>query len=154
MPTSASIIFIILMIRLPPRSTLFPYTTLFRSCSSPSPPTWSVSSFPSSSVWPSSTGDRKSTRLNSSHSSISYADFCFNHIYYFNDTATTEIYSLSLHHALPILFISFAADLERQFVPVQQRLAELDRRSEEHTSELQSQFHLVCRLLLQSYLLF
>src|SRR3989338_8147878 len=41
--------------------------------------------------------DRKSTRLNSSHSSISYAVFFF-----FNDTATTEIYTLSLHDALPI----------------------------------------------------
>src|SRR3989338_6774864 len=42
--------------------------------------------------------DRKSTRLNSSHSSISYPVFFF-----FNDTATTEIYTLSLHDALPIL---------------------------------------------------
>src|SRR3989338_5243243 len=41
-------------------------------------------------------GDRKSTRLNSSHSSISYA------VFFFNDTATTEIYTLSLHDALPI----------------------------------------------------
>src|SRR3990167_7114850 len=40
--------------------------------------------------------DRKSTRLNSSHSQISYAPF------FFNDTATTEIYTLSLHDALPI----------------------------------------------------
>src|SRR3989338_2059565 len=41
--------------------------------------------------------DRKSTRLNSSHSSISYSPF------FFNDTATTDIYTLSLHDALPIL---------------------------------------------------
>src|ERR1039458_1951887 len=41
--------------------------------------------------------DRKSTRLNSSHLGISYAVFCL------NDTATTEIYTLSLHDALPIL---------------------------------------------------
>src|SRR5574339_123809 len=40
--------------------------------------------------------DRKSTRLNSSHPSISYA------VFFFNDTATTEIYTLSLHDALPI----------------------------------------------------
>src|SRR3990167_8360618 len=40
--------------------------------------------------------DRKSTRLNSSHSQISYA------VFFFNDTATTEIYPLSLHDALPI----------------------------------------------------
>src|SRR3989338_8849714 len=48
--------------------------------------------------------DRKSTRLNSSHSSISYAVFCLQkNIFFFNDTATTEIYTLSLHDALPIL---------------------------------------------------
>src|ERR1035437_8308050 len=40
--------------------------------------------------------DRKSTRLNSSHANISYAVFCL------NDTATTDIYTLSLHDALPI----------------------------------------------------
>src|SRR3989338_7405649 len=43
--------------------------------------------------------DRKSTRLNSSHSSISYA------VFFFNDTATTEIYPLSLHDALPICLL-------------------------------------------------
>src|SRR3989338_6809063 len=43
-----------------------------------------------------SSQDRKSTRLNSSHSSISYT------LFFFNDTATTEIYPLSLHDALPI----------------------------------------------------
>src|SRR5574337_355149 len=59
--------------------------------------------------------DRKSTRLNSSHHSISYAVFClkkkkiiifffFFFFFFFNDTATTEIYTLSLHDALPILF--------------------------------------------------
>src|ERR1041385_8605661 len=59
------------MIRRPPRSTLFPYTTLFRSL------TW-----PSSVRWPGGTAqtlttlDRKSTRLNSSHGYISYAVFC------------------------------------------------------------------------------
>src|SRR3990167_5435083 len=46
--------------------------------------------------------DRKSTRLNSSHSQISYA------VFFFNDTATTEIYTLSLHDALPISRESFA----------------------------------------------
>src|SRR5688572_8395179 len=46
--------------------------------------------------------DRKSTRLNSSHSQISYAVFCL------NDTATTQIYTLSLHDALPIS-VSLAA---------------------------------------------
>src|SRR3990167_4839153 len=49
--------------------------------------------------------DRKSTRLNSSHSQISYAAFCLkpSRYFFFNDTATTEIYPLSLHDALPIL---------------------------------------------------
>src|SRR2546430_1496195 len=53
--------------------------------------------------------DRKSTRLNSSHSQTSYAAFCLKkkkpqHLifFFFNDTATTEIYTLSLHDALPI----------------------------------------------------
>src|SRR2546427_739674 len=60
--------------------------------------------------------DRKSTRLNSSHSQISYAVFCLKKknnvrklratsnrsVFFFNDTATTEIYTLSLHDALPI----------------------------------------------------
>src|SRR5438128_9114777 len=60
------------MIRRPPRSTLFPYTTLFRS---PAPwcASWRPSSSPHSSAAP---VDRKSTRLNSSHGSISYAVFC------------------------------------------------------------------------------
>src|ERR1017187_10580391 len=62
--------FFFLMIRRPPRSTLFPYTTLFRSTST-------------RTIWPAcwpccrpSSGDRKSTRLNSSHRCISYAVFC------------------------------------------------------------------------------
>src|SRR2546422_3828304 len=74
--------FFFLMIRRPPRSTLFPYTTLFRSRRSTSvgriaswaswtralllPPLWTTGS----------SGDRKSTRLNSSHGYISYAVFC------------------------------------------------------------------------------
>src|SRR2546427_5574647 len=69
------------MIRRPPRSTLFPYTTLFRSCSTRSPFRFHrfTSSLrrgwePTSSFSPRT--DRKSTRLNSSHSQISYAVFC------------------------------------------------------------------------------
>src|SRR5574337_1694789 len=64
--------FFFLMIRRPPRSTLFPYTTLFRSGNSPSRAL-------SSESWghcPGCPADRKSTRLNSSHHSISYAVFC------------------------------------------------------------------------------
>src|SRR5438445_3584543 len=60
------------MIRRPPRSTLFPYTTLFRSVDdrAAEPSSWRTS--------PTSPGcrDRKSTRLNSSHANISYAVFC------------------------------------------------------------------------------
>src|SRR6266576_4833864 len=63
--------FFFLMIRRPPRSTLFPYTTLFRSPTTGSAP---VRSPPSPPVW--SSEDRKSTRLNSSHVEISYAVFC------------------------------------------------------------------------------
>src|SRR2546422_5188180 len=62
------------MIRRPPRSTLFPYTTLFRSASAPVFLHRSqINSFTSdSNAW----RDRKSTRLNSSHGYISYAVFC------------------------------------------------------------------------------
>src|SRR5574337_1265828 len=91
------------MIRRPPRSTLFPYTTLFRSLR------WGTDSQPPSGHGDDtqSDTDRKSTRLNSSHHSISYAVFCLKKkkkkiFFFFNDTATTEIYTLSLHDALPI----------------------------------------------------
>src|SRR5689334_24124263 len=79
-------------------------------------------------------------------------------LFFFNDTATTEIYTLSLHDALPI----YLSETRRNARQAEQRLTRLDRdertlndrietleRSEEHTSELQSQFHLVCRLLLE-----
>src|SRR5690349_23718802 len=64
------------MLRPPPRSTLFPYTTLFRSpCSRPCPgPSVCPSSLPRHELR--HTEDRKSTRLNSSHVEISYAVFC------------------------------------------------------------------------------
>src|SRR2546429_3268687 len=65
--------FFFLMIRRPPRSTLFPYTTLFRSVKSVSDSTrWSVCGCAAMQR----TQDRKSTRLNSSHGYISYAVFC------------------------------------------------------------------------------
>src|SRR5437588_8274285 len=76
--------FFFLMIRRPPRSTLFPYTTLFRSPSSRNGSGGSsTNSSRNFSFWPSATRnraspkrDRKSTRLNSSHTVISYAVFC------------------------------------------------------------------------------
>src|SRR5256885_6904626 len=60
------------MIRRPPRSTLFPYTTLFRSWNS----AWGPRSGETDLGQPSAPPDRKSTRLNSSHLVISYAVFC------------------------------------------------------------------------------
>src|SRR2546427_8981165 len=90
---------------------------------------------------------------------------CSSSVFFFNDTATTEIYTLSLHDALPIYVgldphqqsrhrrvgVTFADDVER----LKERHAgfhhrcHLAGRSEEHTSELQSQSNLVCRLLLE-----
>src|SRR2546422_6563859 len=63
------------MIRRPPRSTLFPYTTLFRSPVG-STPTIRSGWRSCAAGWCCSTSDRKSTRLNSSHGYISYAVFC------------------------------------------------------------------------------
>src|ERR1019366_10638433 len=66
--------------------------------------------------------------------------------FFFNDTATTEIYTLSLHDALPISY----ARSDRRARPRTARLPRRARtRSEEHTSELQSLTNLVCRLLLE-----
>src|SRR5205814_9350138 len=78
--------------------------------------------------------------------------------FFFHDTATTEIYTLSLHDALPISAVSsitarastvcavlpFSESVPRARIPACLRV-----RSEEHTSELQSLRHLVCRLLLE-----
>src|SRR2546429_4302025 len=79
--------------------------------------------------------------------------------FFFNDTATTEIYTLSLHDALPIsdrkFLFEFLAIFRLNdgvflFAPHQELLAfGGENRSEEHTSELQSRLHLVCRLLLE-----
>src|SRR2546430_8744224 len=90
------------------------------------------------------------------------------YFFFFNDTATTEIYTLSLHDALPIYRSSGgqSAPARAAILPLAQGCAEAaidDRtllhrhrhrqrgleRSEEHTSELQSQSNLVCRLLLE-----
>src|SRR2546422_15179 len=131
------------MIRRPPRSTLFPYTTLFRSNLRGRPQEGAPHLWRAYELYDeessqlrvltdlgivmlrlgqvedaerSITIDRKSTRLNSSHGYISYAVFCLKkkktkdlqtpHLdlfsFFFNDTATTEIYTLSLHDALPI----------------------------------------------------
>src|SRR3989442_9960859 len=71
--------------------------------------------------------------------------------FFFNDTATTEIYTLSLHDALPISLACARSKLFNGRVVgslAGEDLRELVVRSEEHTSELQSRPHLVCRLLL------
>src|SRR3712207_9085018 len=88
-------------------------------------------------------------------SAFKYYTVCF----FFNDTATTEIYTLSLHDALPIFsgsptttaspkcarWRTACRSTRRCSRPVGGRV----RRSEEHTSELQSRQYLVCRLLLE-----
>src|SRR2546430_13753425 len=86
------------------------------------------------------------------------AHTCF-FIFFFNDTATTEIYTLSLHDALPILPAvlhgCICTHSACSSIPQPERGRHHDRaslshrRSEEHTSELQSQSNLVCRLLLE-----
>src|SRR5438094_6264179 len=74
----------------------------------------------------------------------------FSFFFFFNATATTEIYTLSLHDALPIYFDNDKVDAgdvgSGQTVTA---LYEIVPRSEEHTSELQSPYDLVCRLLLE-----
>src|SRR6266403_5039147 len=72
--------------------------------------------------------------------------------FFFNDTATTEIYTLSLHDALPNLPTHRIRRLRRVIAVFPRRFAPrraLARRSEEHTSELPSRRDLVCRLLLE-----
>src|SRR2546430_8004578 len=80
--------------------------------------------------------------------------------FFFNDTATTEIYTLALHDALPICTRNAPArcagmlDVNTTALPVPARGARVtvtndSGRSEEHTSELQSQSNIVCRLLLE-----
>src|SRR5687768_18236177 len=82
--------------------------------------------------------------------------------FFFNDTATTEIYTLSLHDALPIYSTPWTTLKIAALAPIPSpRVSSATRvkpgllarvrspRSEEHTSELQSRLHLVCRLLLE-----
>src|SRR2546430_11153359 len=85
---ASAIMFFFLMIRRPPRSTLFPYTTLFRSAPSCADNPFSGLSICRSAAWTSL--DRKSTRLNSSHSQISYAVFCLK----------KKLHATTPHHAL------------------------------------------------------
>src|SRR2546422_3947172 len=84
----------------------------------------------------------------------------FSFFFFFNDTATTEIYTLSLHDALPICNAKgiwqdlvdgygFAGGYQSVKRFIRQHRGKSSPRSEEHTSELQSRLHLVCRLLLE-----
>src|SRR5438045_9616396 len=80
--------------------------------------------------------------------SVKYSHSVF--FFFFNDTATTEIYTLSLHDALPICFLPASGWLPSTVTrSAAMRVTVTVRRSEEHTSELQSLRHLVCRLLLE-----
>src|SRR5699024_12501516 len=76
-----------------------------------------------------------------------YLTFSFS----FNDTATTEIYTLSLHDALPIWLNTVTGRRPALFhsFSTSPTIPPHNTRSEEHTSELQSRFDLVCRLLLE-----
>src|SRR2546430_9556797 len=81
--------------------------------------------------------------------------------FFFNDTATTEIYTLSLHDALPIFSVRRSSSLWiffSSYFAIRSPISRIsppifsmrvEGRSEEHTSELQSQSNLVCRLLLE-----
>src|SRR5438445_12934286 len=84
---------------------------------------------------------------------------CSFFFFFFNDTSTTDLYTLSLHDALPIFpptrnrpVISRQPTSMDQRIPAASELTawlEINNRSEEHTSELQSRQYLVCRLLLE-----
>src|SRR5437016_11607872 len=86
---------------------------------------------------------------------MSLVSFCF--FFFFNDTATTEIYTLSLHDALPISGlmvhqerrVSMKNGAMQSARGIWRSVKDLLGRSEEHTSELQSLTNLVCRLLLE-----
>src|SRR5438552_14813156 len=69
--------------------------------------------------------------------------------FFFNDTAPTDIYTLSLHDALPIFHEDPGDDGQQNDPHDGEDCFHGDHRSEEHTSELQSPDHLVCRLLLE-----
>src|SRR3954466_16436950 len=71
------------------------------------------------------------------------------HLFFFNDTATTEIYTLSLHDALPIFERTLPNEIAMVGRIPSDGLCRVRSRSEEHTSELQSHDNLVCRLVLE-----
>src|SRR5947208_6110157 len=95
------------MIRRPPRSTLFPYTTLFRSPAWPASACWCSPACRFCAPWSSSAGDRKSTRLNSSHQIISYAVFCLKKKKVENDSDYLEIVYLLVVVVIRNLVVAF-----------------------------------------------
>src|SRR2546429_9835558 len=81
---------------------------------------------------------------------IEFVSALLTNFFFFNDTATTEIYTLSLHDALPICLAQIiGAPPEAEIRSPESPAENTWKRSEEHTSELQSRLHLVCRLLLE-----
>src|SRR5260370_38875604 len=91
---------------------------------------------------------------------LGFFPVCF--FFFFNDTATTEIYTLSLHDALPICIRTpipceqmgqWSRKSWRELLAIkdilEKRYKDVQDRSEEHTSELQSHLNIVCRLLLE-----
>src|SRR5215468_7762213 len=184
--------FFFLMIRRPPRSTLFPYTTLFRSRRPARPDRHPPSAIPTAAHARSTRSEEHTSELQSHHDLVcrlllekkknspaaapravpqasSGGAAVASHradddarrgrhcqharwLFCFNDTATTEIYTLSLHDALPIWPHDPAYTQQHGFMHAGIPACAVQRRrerSEEHTSELQSHHDLVCRLLLE-----
>src|ERR1043165_7285482 len=126
------------MIRRPPRSTLFPYTTLFRARWTPRRET-PASPLRAGPLSPAPgtvrARDRKSTRLNSSHVALSRMPSSF-----FNDPAPTEIYTLPLHDSLPSSMDAPQGNARfatTRWTVVARAGDGARTRSEEHPSELQ-----------------
>src|SRR5690242_20867645 len=102
------------MVRRPPRSTLFPYTTLFRSTTQGAQAIAEAGGGQAVAAGvPSATGvvDRKSTRLNSSHMSISYAVFCLkkktkvDYAHLSDHTVMPRLFAVSSHATISIMII-------------------------------------------------
>src|SRR5271165_6226107 len=182
--------FFFLMIRRPPRSTLFPYTTLFRSgenrrflvlvhghddlavlhagqvrseehtselqsrenlvCRLLLEKKKFTEKSPRPILIQSRRGwIRESLPRSSTICCAAVSPSCLAYDFFFNDTATTEIYTLSLHDALPIFRACRSVPLPAAWITVTCPARSASVRSEEHTSELQSRENLVCRLLLE-----
>src|SRR5690242_21665232 len=95
------------------------------------------------------TRPRHSHYNNSSILSLSPTTTTIFFFFFFNDTATTEIYTLSLHDALPIWKMPHESKSSPREIQNYLGRVNFEFRSEEHTSELQSHVNLVCRLLLE-----